>query len=143
MNSLYFHTGENFLTYLFSTKFGNIGSKPKEVDVKCYSPNWNGIKCSFEQSFNPIYINYTMYYKMDTQPKFIAGQYTCKQDRENRTEICEIEANADAWRASYPYLFVLLELENALGKTVQKMTFNTTDIGRFRMMCISVRSFFF
>lgn len=40
-----------------------IGTAPvKVIDFKCRSYNWENLTCSFERPFNPVAVNYTLYY---------------------------------------------------------------------------------
>lgn len=41
----------------------NIGTAPvKVIDFKCRSYNWENLTCSFERPYNPVPVNYTLYY---------------------------------------------------------------------------------
>lgn len=40
-----------------------IGTEPvKVIDFKCRSYNWENLTCSFERPYNPVPVNYTLYY---------------------------------------------------------------------------------
>lgn len=39
------------------------GTKPEKViNFKCRSYNWENLTCTFERPYNPVPVNYTLYY---------------------------------------------------------------------------------
>lgn len=108
-----------------------IGTKPEEVKLQCFSYDWDGMNCFFEQPTNYVYVEYRMSYKMDTQPKFfhpIPNQ--CNLERKLGFVFCNISGTAASWRPVYEYFFVEIVATNSLGTTVQNFTFNTRDLGK-------------
>lgn len=98
-----------------------IGRKPEKIDgLKCLSHNWNDLNCSFEKPYNPVAVQYMMYYRIESSSQ----KYPCDQPLVKDPKIFWCHLRKGVYRRTNSKFVFMLEASNVLGETSQDITFD-------------------
>ncbi|XP_031624527.1 cytokine receptor-like [Contarinia nasturtii] len=106
----------------------NVGTAPEKViDFKCRSYNWENLTCSFEKPYNPVPVDYTLYYGIGIEtgkPTFQTPTHSCRLGiNYHRQFTCAITfENEPPYRQSYDYYYFRLIGVNRIGNFTEDFT---------------------
>ena len=95
-----------------------IGRRPENIDIsgiKCISPNWQDMNCSFVKPFNSVPVQYSMTYRIPGSSQW----YKCQVPSEKDPKIFWCHIVSMSYRKGTPQLEFTLNGTNDLGKNTQ------------------------
>lgn len=93
-----------------------IGRKPENITgLKCISPNWQEMRCSFEKPNNTVVVHYSLTYRIPGSSQL----YPCDAPTWKDSKIFSCRVASLAYRKASPIFEFTLNAENTLAKNSQ------------------------